>query len=175
MALTAWTLDGKIVVDDSGRPIVCDHCPCPGAVAIPCTNCDPDKTPATVKIQFGGVADYTPPQPVIANRTCAEAHPTACADFWNNTTFELPQDEDGCHYHLYVLMPCGSPLQMVIVFTIFGDYYEIEVAGTAGNHVFFDKDKTSGDCEFEVTGNYPLDSATDPYYCDWSNATAEVV
>ncbi len=28
MALTAWLLDGKVVVDQQGRPILCDHCPC---------------------------------------------------------------------------------------------------------------------------------------------------
>ena len=42
MAQTFWTYSGDIAVDDQGRPILCDECPCPGNACFGCVPPIPD-------------------------------------------------------------------------------------------------------------------------------------
>lgn len=53
--LTLWKKDGKIIVDTSGKPILCDHCPCIEGVKPP-----DNITVITYNVNVGGwdASDY---------------------------------------------------------------------------------------------------------------------
>ena len=59
MSKTAWTREGKLLVDDLGRVIVCEECPCDSypfvASSSECNQCDPGTTPAWRYFRIGGV------------------------------------------------------------------------------------------------------------------------
>jgi hypothetical protein len=64
MTKTAWTRDGKILVDSHGRVIICDHCPCDdggssssssSGITIPLVPCGDMTVPKTLYIRPQGV------------------------------------------------------------------------------------------------------------------------
>jgi hypothetical protein len=59
-AATYWLKDGKILVDGAGKPILCDHCPCPGPGVVPtcCIGADMPAT-ATLTYTIGAMAPAT--------------------------------------------------------------------------------------------------------------------
>lgn len=75
-----WVKDGKLVVDGSGKPIICDDCPCEGASA--CTDCTEfvawftASAPSSITVTVSG---YSGASPCVAS-----------ADL--NGTHVLPQD-----------------------------------------------------------------------------------
>ncbi len=54
MALKAWICDGKLIVDSSGRPILCEDYPCGSVVATGC-GCDITSATATATLNINGV------------------------------------------------------------------------------------------------------------------------
>jgi hypothetical protein len=51
--MSIWVKDGKLVVDENGKPIECEDCPCDGAVQCDTACCETGAVTNTVEIDFG--------------------------------------------------------------------------------------------------------------------------
>lgn len=54
---SAWIKDGKVVVNEDGKPIVCDECPCGPPAPIACNDHD---VPAILYVTFSGTLSFGP-------------------------------------------------------------------------------------------------------------------
>jgi len=176
-----WWRTGKLLMDALGRPMWGSSptdCCCPGGECW----CDAGTLPSAYKVEFSGVARYfgvTPPP------SCPEA--PECDDYFNATSFELPQDTDNhCYYPLQLSWvtdpyPCYGSYQgdWHIHLMLFDTYAEVSVtAGYDGTKTFRRALSNPRDCSAgganNVLGEYALIGSGDLVFCDWTGATATV-
>lgn len=177
--------DGKVIVDDAGKPIDCEDCACDGGVGDDCTHCDPaGSTPAEISITISGVAGCNG---LCANRNLTVVLTQASTCTWNAFAFApLSAEMCGEDYGEFVqtsieLIITGTGTFQVTVFDeIFG------ASETTSSAIF--TGTFSGPCN-ELSATASLDSSTTGFipsylcnppdtgcedWCDWSGASISV-
>lgn len=146
MAATFWLKDGKLLVDATGKPILCETCPCTTGMACicTCTSC-PDGAPAEWTITLAG----------ILNGLCGD-----CDNL--NTTFTFTY-ASGCIWACPLEFCGGDP--DFITFSYSGTSWELQFPASAGSTAY-SVAEAAGDCTavktlaFVSTGlsciNWPL-------------------